>query len=59
MDPNQWRNFNHPYGQPPGVGLSTGLPRLDLGHQHTGLGPGKCDTCMMSKLTSTEFEVIK
>ncbi|XP_061167072.1 uncharacterized protein LOC133175935 [Saccostrea echinata] len=33
MDPNQWRNFNLPYGQSPGISLGSGLGRLDMGHQ--------------------------
>lgn len=40
MDPNQWRNFNTPYGQPPGVGSSAELPRLELVTQQTVFSPG-------------------
>lgn len=40
MDPNQWRNFNAPYGQPPGVGSSAELPRLELVTQQTVFSPG-------------------
>ncbi|XP_062610348.1 uncharacterized protein LOC134272122 [Saccostrea cucullata] len=41
MDPNQWRNFNLPYGQSPGIGLGSGLGRLDMGQQQApGFSPG-------------------
>lgn len=40
MDPNQWRNFNTPYGQPPGVGSSAELSRLELVTQQTVFSPG-------------------
>jgi hypothetical protein len=40
MDPNQWRNFNLPYGQSPPVGLGSGPPRLEMGPQQTGFTSG-------------------
>lgn len=44
MDPNQWRNFNLPYGQPPPVGLGSGPPRLEMGPQQTGFTSGENQT---------------